>query len=297
MLTTLDSPAVIEHKARCWSKIAIFPQLVGRGSTTECCLNAWYGITRIVWLHDGEKVWKYDYSFRYNTRTWQTDSRMDGQTDRQTPHDGKGRAHAITLSRGTIGIFDQYLASSRVVKVSPSKFENMITRLDTIHERGRQQDGRTDRHRTTAKVAFMHRIARQQSVFRRISCFIACCKCAKLCIGMNVMLAQMLALHESQLTMSKPMPTWVTVLHTSYYWQSDTCWRRYDCSWLSIVWHSSADSQLTVTAMPTNSTRAWLLSPDNNSWLTGVCYSDTIAVARIRSAGVRDQLASQLLAG
>ena len=31
MLTTLDSPAVIEHKARCWSKIAIFPQLVGGG--------------------------------------------------------------------------------------------------------------------------------------------------------------------------------------------------------------------------------------------------------------------------
>ena len=146
-----------------------------------------------------------------------TDRQQDGRTDGQTDTARRQRSRSCIASRGTIGIFDQYLASSRVVKVSPSKFENMITRLDTIHERGRQQDGRTDRHRTTAKVAFMHRIARQQSVFRRISCFIACCKCAKLCIGMNVMLAQVLALHESQLTMSKPMPTWVTVLHTSYY--------------------------------------------------------------------------------
>jgi len=30
------------------------------------------------------------------------------------------------------------------------KFEHMITRFDTIHERDRQQDGRTDRHHMTA---------------------------------------------------------------------------------------------------------------------------------------------------
>ena len=107
-----------------------------------------------------------------------TDRQQDGRTDGQTDTARRQRSRSCIASRGTIGIFDQYLASSRVVKVSPSKFENMITRLDTIHERGRQQDGRTDRHRTTAKVAFMHRITRQKSVFRRISCFIACCKCA-----------------------------------------------------------------------------------------------------------------------
>ena len=45
------------------------------------------------------------------------------------------------------------------------KFEDMITRCDIIHERDRQQDGRTDRHRTTAKVALMHRIATQISAF------------------------------------------------------------------------------------------------------------------------------------
>jgi len=45
--------------------------------------------TRMVWLTDGKKVWKYVYSFRHNTRTWQTlDRQTDRQTDSRTPHDG-----------------------------------------------------------------------------------------------------------------------------------------------------------------------------------------------------------------
>jgi len=34
-----------------------------RGSLSEYCQNLWYGRTRMVWLHDGEKIWRYVYSF------------------------------------------------------------------------------------------------------------------------------------------------------------------------------------------------------------------------------------------
>jgi len=40
----------------------------------------------------------------------------------------------------------------------------MIARFDTIHERDRQQHGRTDRHPTTAQAALMHSIARQKKL-------------------------------------------------------------------------------------------------------------------------------------
>ena len=46
-------------------------------------------------------------------------------------------------------------------------FEDMITRFDTIHERDRQQERRTDRHRLTAWAALMHSIARQKPVIGR----------------------------------------------------------------------------------------------------------------------------------
>jgi len=42
------------------------------------------------WQPNGKKCWRYVYSFLQNPRTW--------QTDRQTPHDGIGRA--CTASRG-----------------------------------------------------------------------------------------------------------------------------------------------------------------------------------------------------
>ena len=48
-----------------------------------CC---WVQKTRMVWLPDGEKIWRYVYSFWHNPRTWQTDGR--------TPHDSIGRAYA-----------------------------------------------------------------------------------------------------------------------------------------------------------------------------------------------------------
>jgi len=40
------------------------------------------------------------------------------------------------------------------------KFDDIFSRLDTMHQRDGWTDGRTDRHRVTAKTALMHSIAR-----------------------------------------------------------------------------------------------------------------------------------------
>ena len=40
-----------------------------------------FGMKKTMWLPDGENNSRYVYSFRQNTRTWQTDGRTDGRTD------------------------------------------------------------------------------------------------------------------------------------------------------------------------------------------------------------------------
>ena len=57
-----------------------------------------------------------------------------------------------------IGARDQKLESWAIW---PRKtFDDIFSRLDATHQRGGQTDGRTDRHRATAKTALTHSVAR-----------------------------------------------------------------------------------------------------------------------------------------
>jgi len=40
------------------------------------------------------------------------------------------------------------------------KFDDIFSHVDTIHQRDRQTDGRTDRHRATANTALTHSVVR-----------------------------------------------------------------------------------------------------------------------------------------
>jgi len=85
-------------EARHWSEIAIsayttYIRRPIRESPLEYRHDVWYGKTRMAWLPDGEKISKI-YLFVLTEFT----NVRDTQTDRQTPHDGTGRA-CIT-SRG-----------------------------------------------------------------------------------------------------------------------------------------------------------------------------------------------------
>jgi len=44
------------------------------------CHPVWCGKTRMVWLPEGEKNWRYLYSFSHNARTWQTHTQRNRHT-------------------------------------------------------------------------------------------------------------------------------------------------------------------------------------------------------------------------
>ena len=90
-------------EARYWLRIAIsaYPTCIRLGELpSKYCHDVWYRKTRMAWLPDGEKNWRYVYSFWQNSRTWQTDRRMDTGT----PHDDIGRACIASRKQKGINI-------------------------------------------------------------------------------------------------------------------------------------------------------------------------------------------------
>jgi len=86
---TLDTPPVVDHKVRYWSKIAIFALVTE--SLLEYCHHVWYEKTGKVWLCDFEKSSRILLLVLIEYR-YERDGQTDGHTD--TVYDGIDRAYA-----------------------------------------------------------------------------------------------------------------------------------------------------------------------------------------------------------
>jgi len=73
------------------SRFFAFPTHIWRPRSSEYCQKVWCGKTGKVWLPVVEKV---EDVFIHFSTIHERVRRTEGQTDRQTPHDGIGRAYA-----------------------------------------------------------------------------------------------------------------------------------------------------------------------------------------------------------
>jgi len=109
------------------------------------------------WLADGEKNWRYVYSFRQNTRTWQT----DGQTDRQADTARRHRPRLCIASRGNNAVCRQWhqhslpLKQTRQNACELGRRRFLITRRLTSDVRA----GVTEAARTCCVVVIMSEVS------------------------------------------------------------------------------------------------------------------------------------------
>ena len=71
------SQILAQNRDFCLPYLQSTPSL--RGSLSEYRHDVWCGKTRVEWLPDSEKFWRYAYSFWQNSRTWRTNRQTDGR--------------------------------------------------------------------------------------------------------------------------------------------------------------------------------------------------------------------------
>ena len=93
-----------------------------RGFPLEYRHPVWYGKTTMVSLPDGEKMWRYVYSFWRDPRTWQTDGQTNKQTNIQTniqtPHDSIDRACIASRGKNEMKLLSENIDSRWSLTVS-----------------------------------------------------------------------------------------------------------------------------------------------------------------------------------
>ena len=97
----------------------------------------WFGYPTV------KKVWGYDYSLKQNSRTW--------QTDRQTPHDGIGRACIASRGKMILDPHPELDANLITFRGSPHGHSQRVWST-SIKQRDRENCGQTDRDRHAGRL-------------------------------------------------------------------------------------------------------------------------------------------------